>query len=387
MFQNSVRYLVLLFLFVLACIYVLRLTLAPEPEPSIYPISVRVQSLTHKFLDMGLYSPDIVFDFLSDSVVKVTVGNSEELSLDMKSTYFDSLLQVFADSNFANNGYWYNPYQQESGTIKISKRVRDSVYTGTYSDYVRQDIPVRYTGMTIEMGPLVASLSDYAHLVAYELLRDTINRDEMITATSVREALRQPERVHTLRLRSQRIRQLSPDIVRLTNLRILDISDSWIKALPPEISKCKELRSLIANASRLEEIPPEIGQLKKLRVLNLAACRLAKLPEEIGDLRSLWHVLVSDNRLTDLPGRMAQLDNVVFFSAANNQLTEFPQVALGLYSVNNLWLHGNDFTRIPSELAKLPELSHFLVDVPEVENIDLLYQARPWVRVIDENGR
>lgn len=336
---------------------------------------------------MGLYSPGIIFDFLNDSIVKVTVGHSEELALDMKATHFDALLRVFADSNFTNNGYWYNPYQDESGTVKISKRIGDSVYSSTYSDYVRQDIPVQYKGMTMEMGPPVASLSDYAHQIAYELLRDTINRDEMITATSMQEALKQPDKVHTLWLRDQRIKQLSPEIARLTNLRVLNISGSWVEALPPEIGQCKELRSLIANASRLKEIPPEIGQLKKLRVLNLGYCRLAKLPQEIGDLRSLWSVSVGGNRLTELPMRMVQLDNVVFFSADNNQLTEFPQAALGLYSVNNLWLHGNDFTRIPPKLAELPELSHFLVDVPEVENIGILKQARPWVRVIDENGR
>lgn len=387
MFHYSIKYLVLLFLFFSALIYIYTSRPIPEPESSIYPISVRVQSLTHKFPDMGLFSPDIVFDFLSDSIVKVTVGHSEELALDMKTTHFNTLLRVFADSNFANNGYWYNPYQQESGTIKISKRISDTIYTGTYSDYVRQDIPVRYEGMTIEMGPPVANLSDYAHRIAYGLLRDTINRNEMITATSIQEALKQPEKVHSLRLRNQEIKQLPPDIARLTNLRLLDVSGTLIEALPPEIGQCKELRSLIANASRLEEVPPEIGQLKKLRFLNLGACRLTKLPKEIGDLRSLWTVNIGGNRLKELPVQMAELDNVVFFGANNNQLTEFPGAALGLHSVSNLWLHGNDFTHVPKELAELEQLSHFLVDVPEVENINVLKQARPWVRVIDHNGR
>lgn len=67
----------------------------------------------------------------------------------------------------------------------------------------------------------------------------------------------------------------------------LDLTYIWLPALPPEISKLINLQLLNLSSSKITFLPPEIGQLIQLQSLNLCNTCIKSLPPEIGQLNQL----------------------------------------------------------------------------------------------------
>ena len=81
---------------------------------------------------------------------------------------------------------------------------------------------------------------------------------------SLKEALREPARVHSL-----------------------DLSDQHIRLLPKEISLLINLEELRLRNDDLTELPEEIGDLGKLRILDLSGNPIRHLPVHFKDLNML----------------------------------------------------------------------------------------------------
>lgn len=357
-----------------------------ETKDQILPIKITIKGQLRQIEDVGLLIPPIHFSIDTNNV-EVRVGASEVYNTHYKNTAFFKIFELFEINDFKSDEYFYNPYFKYMGYLETEKEIEGKEYIRKFSDFKRKDIEINYLELDSTEILKFTALSNYLNKLTIEILQDNVDKDTMISARSISEALVTPKKVYKLRLRNSKKTSLTSEIGKLVNLRVLDISGSRIKSLPPEIENCIYLKSIIANASQLSEIPKTIGNLKKLRQINFGYCKIRKLPEEFGKLESLWSLSLGSNQLSDLPESISNLKNVQMFSIAKNNFDDFPDEVLGLESVGNLWMHGNNFHKIPNEIASLKKLHHFLVDAQEIENIEKIKSLIPEVRIIDETNK
>lgn len=355
-----------------------------EISEQILPIKIKIKGQLKQIEDIGLLTPSIEF-YIGTNIVEIKFGANEFYNIKFKNTAFDKVFELFEVDDFKSNEYFYNPYFKFMSYLETAKEIERQEYIRKFSNYKRRDIEINYLELNSTETIKFTVLSNYINEIAIGILKDIVNKETMITATSMSEALKQPEKVYKLRLRNSKTSILSPEIGKLVNLRILDISGSRIKNIPSEIENCVYLKSIIANASQLSEIPKSIGNLKRLRNLNFAYCKIKELLEEFGKLESLWSLSLGSNQLSALPESISNLKNVQMSSIDKNNFNEFPTEVLGLECVGNLWMHGNNFKTIPKEIANLKGLHHFLIDAQEIENIEEIKLLIPEVRVIDES--
>ena len=349
----------------------------------IFPFEISISGLIKEIEDVERSVPSIRLLINNDSI-KITVGQTEQYYTLFDSTEFTKLIPYLTLDDFKSNDHYYNPHMPYGGLIRLSKKIQGNKFTKTITNFKRRDIQIDY----LEMDSIAIfksyHLARIANEVAIPFIKDTISKENMITAKSMREALQNPEKVYELTLRNTRTKHLSPNIKKLKNLRVLNISGSFITEIPSEIEECKHLKAIIANASQLTIIPPSIGNLKKLRLLNFAYCKIKSIPDEIGNITSLWSLSLGSNQLANLPASVSNLKNVTFFSIAHNKFKSFPKPVLGMDSVGNLWMHGNKIITIPPEISMMKSLHHFLVTESEIENIEATRKLIPKVRIIDE---
>lgn len=106
-----------------------------------------------------------------------------------------------------------------------------------------------------------------------------------------------PDNTETISARSNRIKDISPTITRLPNLKSLDLEDN-----------------------RLKDVSATIGDMKKLEYLNLSSNKIKDLPEAIGELENLKYLDLSDNRLKELPASLSELKNLKVLDISKNKL-------------------------------------------------------------------
>lgn len=93
-----------------------------------------------------------------------------------------------------------------------------------------------------------------------------------------------------------------------------------------EIVKLKNLKELDISERNLIILPGVIGQLTQLVALNLSKNQLADLPPEIGFLTQLINLNVSNNKLTSLPPEIRRLTNLKTLDLRNNQIPIPPEI-------------------------------------------------------------
>ena len=355
-------------------------------KEQILPIKITIKGQLKQIEDVGLLTPSIHFTIDTNNV-EVRVGATEIYNAKYKNTVFQKVFELFELDDFKSNEFFYNPYFKYMGYLEVIKEIGNEEYIRKFSNFKRRDKEINYLELDSTEIIKFTALSNYINKLAIEILQDPIDKESMISATSISEALKHPDKVYKLRLRNSKATILSPEIGRLVNLRVLDISGSRIKRIPSEIENCTQLKSIIANASQLSKIPNSIGNLKKLRNINFGYCQIQELPSEFGNLESLWTLDLGSNKLNNLPESMSNLKNVQMLSIAKNNFDEFPNEVLELECVGNLWMHGNNFNKIPIEINSLKKLHHFLVDAQEIINIEEIKSLIPNVKIIDETNR
>ncbi|XP_017782437.1 PREDICTED: CCR4-NOT transcription complex subunit 6-like isoform X2 [Nicrophorus vespilloides] len=93
------------------------------------------------------------------------------------------------------------------------------------------------------------------------------------------------------------IRNLSPNLFKLTNLTALYLKNNLLLRLPSDISTLTNLRSLDITNNKLRTLPAEIGDLINLRELLLSHNNLRMLPYEMGKLFNLMVLGLQGNPL------------------------------------------------------------------------------------------
>lgn len=120
------------------------------------------------------------------------------------------------------------------------------------------------------------------------------------TFYSLEEALINPAEVYKLSLTDQKIKELSPEIGKLTNLQWLSLSENKLKELPEELGNCTKLEFLTIFDNKLKSMPEVLKQCRNLRVLYLGQNKMVTVPEWVAKLKKLVRFDLSRNRITPL---------------------------------------------------------------------------------------
>jgi Leucine-rich repeat (LRR) protein len=104
---------------------------------------------------------------------------------------------------------------------------------------------------------------------------------------SLDSALSDPTHVQSLRLDSDGIVEINPNVVKLSNVRSISLSHN------PGIN--------------LHDLFDKLAMLPKLEFLNLSDCRIESLPANISKLSHLKNLVIGNNKLTELPPEIKQL--------------------------------------------------------------------------------
>lgn len=129
-----------------------------------------------------------------------------------------------------------------------------------------------------------------------------------------------------------KLEEIHPAIINLTNLRELHLYANRIKKIPSEMKTLVNLDSLDLGANQLGNRRLTIGHntlgldylTTNLTSLNMRMNKIKNLPSEIGALTNLTELNVSKNKLKNLPPEIGNLISLRNIDLELNKLTHLP---------------------------------------------------------------
>jgi internalin A len=150
---------------------------------------------------------------------------------------------------------------------------------------------------------------------------------------------------------TEKLMEIPNSVLKLSDLKILDLSNNQISSIPSSIDKLQNLTGLFLRSNKLNGLPAEIAHLRKLSVLDLSNNNYSYLPEFISALSALMGLYINNNQLSALPGSITTLKDLIWLELANNNFSNFSEDLLKLPYLHILDLSGNPLVKPPSEVA------------------------------------
>lgn len=126
----------------------------------------------------------------------------------------------------------------------------------------------------------------------------------------------------------------------------------------------RELQLLTMNLSG--SLSPELGRLSNMRILDVMWNQISgSIPKEVGNISSLELLLLNGNQLTGpLPDEIGNLPNLDRIQIDQNQISgPIPKSFANLTKTKHFHMNNNSLSgQIPPELSTLPNLVHMLLD-------------------------
>ena len=178
--------------------------------------------------------------------------------------------------------------------------------------------------------------------------------------------------------------------------------------LPSELFELRQLKELQLGGMpdefmKLKTLSSDINKLTQLEKLSLTYAGLESLPREIGELKNLREMRLFGNHLTDLPDSFTFLESLEFLDLNFNQFSRFPEQlrysnVIGSLPTNLIELDFSeneltsfpDYVPFPTSLVrvnlaknKLKDAADWWEKMPELEELDLsdnqLSEIRPTI--------
>ncbi|CAK9821529.1 Leucine-rich repeat protein 1 [Anthophora retusa] len=141
-------------------------------------------------------------------------------------------------------------------------------------------------------------------------------------------------------------------ILRLQNLRILNLSNNQISSLPKELGILRHLQELILSQNRLGKVSKwawldQVPIRSNLKLLDISNNLLVKLPEQIGKLGGLVNLKANQNMLSHLPQSLGRLPKLKYLDVSKNTLHCMPGSMRNLHLIS-LDVSDNAFKTVDS---------------------------------------
>ena len=192
---------------------------------------------------------------------------------------------------------------------------------------------------------------------------------------SLSEALKTPDEVRVLNMKSQRINEIPAEIAQLKKLQILELQSNQIEYIAKEIGQLPYLQYLYLGKNRITTLPAEIGNMRYLRHLDLNGNRIRMLPDEVGLLTTMEELDLRSNQLLSLNPQIKNLRSLRILRLRGNRLTKIPEELTQLDSLSYLDLSGNRNLNIRETFLLLAKCSN----LKELDMSDLRMQIIPKV--------
>lgn len=152
---------------------------------------------------------------------------------------------------------------------------------------------------------------------------------------------------------------LDKTIFSITNLNLLNISDTCLEAIPDDIKKLVNLQTLLLFGNKIQKFNVNITSLSKLKVLDLSRNQLESIPD-LSNMKELTSINFSNNLIEDMP-TIGDMPNLITFDASNNKLKSFMNVEnANLPHLTDVKLNGNAIVELPAHVARsMPSLKNF----------------------------
>ncbi len=150
------------------------------------------------------------------------------------------------------------------------------------------------------------------------------------------------ESLEILDLSDNCLTDLPIEILKLTKLRILFLTNNNFTVFPEILGKCSQLEMISFKSNQIQSIS-EHSFPPKTRWLILTNNKLEVLPATIGKCHRMQKLMLAGNKLKSLPNELANCKNLGLLRIAANQLNVLPEWILTMPKLSWLAFSGNPF--------------------------------------------
>ena len=263
-------------------------------------------------------------------------------------------------------GFQLSDVELEMGATGFEDVMSDSCYV---HDLVRDmALKIAADGSIAERTQLFypgpkPSFSEVVHLLPPEIMAEELS----FASQSVGDwgwGVRMPN-MRVLLLRDTTMWAVSPNILLMTQLCILDLAYSKIVTLPEGISDLRTLRLLqLDGCKELERLPSNMGALSQLSMLSLRFCtHLDFLPESVGLLQELFAFHAAGCKFAALPATIGHLGKLHHLDISYcEDFKELPPEFCNLTCLEALNLAGLlTLESLPEDLGNLKNLKKLII--------------------------
>ncbi|PZC83437.1 hypothetical protein B5X24_HaOG207420 [Helicoverpa armigera] len=180
---------------------------------------------------------------------------------------------------------------------------------------------------------------------------------------------------------------LDKGIFQLTNINLLNISETCLSAIPDDISRLVNLQSLLLFGNKITDFNKNITSLRKLKVLDLSRNQLKSIPESLNDMKELTSINFSSNEIEEMP-KFTDFPHLLTIDVSNNKLTSFLDLENAvLLHLTDLKIKGNAIEVLPSYIVRsLPSLKNFDIGDNQLKTVPGELANMPKLKEINLKG-
>ncbi|XP_019614118.1 PREDICTED: uncharacterized protein LOC109462063 [Branchiostoma belcheri] len=183
---------------------------------------------------------------------------------------------------------------------------------------------------------------------------------------------------------------ISNQLTKLTNLKVLCLDNCDLKTVPAAVMKLPQLEMLVLSYNKNITLPDEMSGLINLTVLDLQNCNLKTVPAAVMKLPQLEMLVLSNNENITLPDEMSGLINLTVLHLQMCNLDTLPPVVLKLTNLQVLDLSaGWDSIlkiSVPDELSKLNKLKVLTLRYRNLDTVPPAVLTLPQLEELDLSG-
>ncbi len=208
-------------------------------------------------------------------------------------------------------------------------------------------------------------------------------RDISKTYTDLDEAIKMREKVYHLNLSNQGLKEIPKEVLSLSNLKSLYLSDNQLSQIKIPLEKLEHLELLDLNGNEFKKIPvDQIKRCKSLKALNIRENEIKEVYSDLSQLIRLRALDLGQNKIAKISSEI-KLPGIQFFRADQNELVDFPKAFANMGILREINLQGNLIEALDQEilssLVKLRKLNlsyNPITDLSELKYCSKLTQLK-----------